>query len=437
LSKTRKLDPERSIRRHARIGLLALLLLLFGVGGWSALASIQGAVIAAGTVVVETSKKRVQHAEGGIVAEIHITDGDQVEAGDVLFDLDGTRIRAEQQILDGRRFDAEVRKERLLAEVDGRARLTLPPELEAKAKAYSEFAAMVQVQADLLRSRLAMGVHQDDQHEEQIKRLKAELEGLEHQKAGRQKELKLISTEIKAIETLTGKGLALRQGLNNLRRQDADVRAELGRLATAMASAEGQIKELVIKRADLKSRFENDALTQLEETTRRLSDLRAQQLATEDRLRRLHIRAPRSGLVHELAVHTEGAVIAPGDTLMNIVPVSDALIIEANIRTMDVDQVAVGQTAQIRFPAFNTRTTPTLKAKVRSVSADQSVDEKTGEPYYTVRLTLLDDEAERIEDGKITPGMPTEVMVTSDERTVLSYLMKPLSDQVTRAFREE
>jgi len=417
--------------------MLALLLLLFGVGGWSALASIQGAVIAAGTVVVETNKKRVQHAEGGIVAEIHIADGDQVGAGDVLFHLDGTRIRAEQQILEGRRFDAEVKRERLLAELDDRSDVALSAVLRAQADANPEFAAMVRVQAHLLRSRQAMRAHQDGQHAEQIARLKAELDGVEQQQAGRQAERRLIGAEIKAIDMLTGKGLALRQGLNNLRRQDADVRAELGRLATDKARALGQIKELEIKRANLKSQFETEALGQLEETASRLSDVRAQLLAIEDRLRRLSIRAPKGGLVHELSVHTVGAVIAPGDTLLYIVPASDALIVEASIRTVDIDQVTIGQTAQIRFPAFNTRTTPTLKANVRSVSADQSVDEQTGQPFYTIRLAFDDGEAERIKDGKITPGMPAEVMVTSDERTVLSFLMKPLSDQVIRAFREE
>ncbi len=437
MSRNSQTDPERSIRRHARVGMLALLLLIFGVGGWSALASIRGAVIAPGLVVVETSKKRVQHAEGGIVEAIHVAAGVHVEAGDMLFELDGTRIKAELQIIGTRLFDAEIKHVRLRAERDSRDGFVLPASLLTRSSSDPSFTRMVLVQHDLLAARQDMRRHQQGQHREQIERLRAELLGHREQQQGRRAELKLIRSEIKAVDTLTGKGLALRRQLNDLRRQEADAKADLGRLSTDMARAEGQIKELAIKLADIDTQFENDLLSQLEETSGTLSELKAQQLASEDRLRRLIIRAPRAGFVHELQVHTIGAVVGPGETLLHIVPENDGLIIEAKIRPVDIDQVALGQDAEIRFPTFNTRTTPSLAARIHSVSADQSQNEQTGESYYTVRLRLEEGEAARIKTGKITPGMPAEVLVTSEERTVISYLMKPLSDQITHAFREE
>lgn len=429
---------ERSIGRHALIGLLALACLVFGVGGWSAVASIQGAVIAAGVVVVETSKKRVQHAEGGIVKVIHVADGDQVEAGDVLFELDDTRTRAELDIIQSRLFEADVKRHRLLAGQEGLSAFTLPARLQKQVAKNPERRSVVAVQQDLLRTRKQLRRHQEAQHQEQITRLEAELAGYGEQEAGRQAEYRLVRSEIKAIETLTDKGLALRQGLNSLRRQEADIRAERGRLATDKARADGQIGELRVKLAEIGTRFENDRLTAREETGAMILDLKAQKVDAADRLARLTVKAPRGGFVHELAVHTVGAVILPGETLLHIVPKTDALVVEARVRPVDIDQLHRGQGARIRFPAFNSRTTPTLDATIRSISADQSLNEQTGETYYTVRLILDESESERLDQGDtILAGMPAEVMITSEERTVLSYLMKPLGDQVTRAFREE
>lgn len=429
---------ERSIRQHASIGLLALVCLLGGVGGWSAMASIQGAVIAAGVVVVETSKKRVQHAEGGIVKTIHVKDDDQVGAGDNLFELDDTQIRAELDIIEARLFEAEAKQRRLLAGQEGLSAFTVPATLRRQVEKRPEWRGVVEVQQELLRTRRLMRENQEAQHLEQIARLEAEVSGYREQEAGRRAEYLLIKGEIKAIETLTDKGLALRQGLNNLRRQEADIRAERGRLATDRARAEGEIKELRVRLAEIGTRFDHDRLTALEETSASILDLNAQKVEAKDRQTRLVVRAPRGGFVHELAVHTVGAVIAPGETLLHIVPITDALVIEAKVRTVDIDQLHLGQEAQIRFPAFNNRTTPTLTAIVRSISADQSLNEQTGETYYTTRLILDEGETDRFDQGDtILAGMPAEVLITSEERTVLSYLIKPLNDQIARAFREE
>lgn len=426
-----------STRRQLYGGGLVLVLLVGGIGGWSAIAKISGAVIAPGTVIVKSNKKRVQHAEGGIVRQINVDEGSSVKRGQVLFRLDGTRVRAELDIVRNRIFEALVKRDRLIAEREGRNEFKLMSHLKEFGRGADQIRAIVAVQRDLIVTRKEMRTNQKAQLRQRIAQYQREIEGLERQRKAKDEEAEILNGEIKNLTSLYEQGLSPVARLNALRRERSDVEYELGQILARIGQAGGRISEAEFKILETDERYRNDTLRQLEEVEGTWLELRQRRLALEDRLNRLDVVAPRSGRLHELKIHTVGAVISPGEVLAQVVPDTDELEIEARVRTIDIDNVRIGQAAHVRFTSFNMRTTPTIAATVVGLSPDQIVEDRTGNVYFRARIALDAKDRERLGSKVIVTGMPAEVFITTAQRTVISYLVQPLQDQIYRAFRED
>lgn len=428
---------DKTIKAQILIGASLALTLVGGVGGWAATTSLAGAVIAPATVVVESSKKKVQHDAGGIVAEIKVKNGDVVKRGDVLIRLDGTQTAAEIAALEKRLFDHEIRRRRLIAESTGKDQLELSAETLKKLESNPELKELVDVQEGLRVSRLGVREGERRQLNERIGQLESQVEGLRLLRESTATELKYFEEEVRALDELKSKSLVSAPRYNTLRRAEAEKRGMLGRTITDIARTESQISETRLQLAKDEMDARREILKELETIESESGQVEEQLRVAKDRQSKLDIVASDNGVIHELAVHTVGGVVRAGDTLASIVPSETKLVLDAKMQTIDRDQVHPGMTARVRFSAFNQRTTPEFVGHVDKIGSDQATDERTSTPYYVVRVVLDEDQLSRLGELEISPGMPAEVMMTSEPRTVLSYLMKPVSDQFLRAFREE
>ena len=429
-------DIAASLRRHLLVAGGVVLLLAGGLGAWAGLSEISSAVVANGVVVVESNVKRVQHREGGIVREIKARDGDLVAAGDLLLRLDDTVTRASLAILSTQLDELHAQAARLAAERDAAADISFPEAFMRRAGEPAIRAAISGQQA-LLKARRASLKGRKEQLREQIGQFEKQVEGLKVQQLSKEEEIALIARELGDLETLFAKALIPASRIYALRRDRARLVGERGGFIAQIAQAKEAISERRTQILQIEEEVRAEVLQQLQDTRSHIAQLTERENAAMDELRRVDIRAPRSGYVHQLAVHTVGGVIGPGETAMLIVPREDLLIIEARIEPMDVDRLSRDQPVVVRFPNFNQQTTPELEARVLSVSADLEVDRATGLSYYTARLALGDGEKEKLGGNVIVPGMPVEAFIVAGDRTVLSYLLKPLADQITHAFREE
>ena len=429
---------ENSINLHVLGGMVLSAFLLLGIGGWAFLASLQSAVIAPGTVVVQSSKQAVQHPDGGIVAAIHVKEGDNVDAGALLVLLDGTQLTAERNAILKRMGELSVRRWRLAAERDGLNELhpfthDLPLNGPVQ-KNNIEALKLVQINRFMKRREMLLG--RKKQLSERVIQLGQEVDGLDHIKKSKKQQLAIVDDELAGLNKLKSRDLVPVSRLNTMKRNQLTIAGDIGRLKTDIAQARGKIAETNLKLLEQDDSFEAEALKELETVEGELAQLREKRNAIDDKLKHLEIRSPRSGRVHEVAVHTVGGVIRSGDTMLSVIPDTDKLVVNARIRPQERDRVRDDMMARVRFTAFNSRTTPELMARVTWISPDQTVVSENQEPFYKVRIGLNEGELARLNGKKIKPGMPTEVMITSEERTVISYFLKPISDQFNRAFRE-
>jgi len=423
-----------SIRRHLLAGLAAIFVLVGGIGGWAATTELSGAVIAPGQLVVQSDVKKVQHPTGGVVAELNVRDGDSVEAGDVVVRLDDTVTRANLAIVVKSLQQLEARQARLEAERDGTDTVVFPASLLAL-QHDPEVARLIAGETKLFELRRSAREGQKAQLAERVDQLHEEIEGLTSQIAAKEREIELINEELVGVRDLWEKKLIQVQRVNELDRQAARLEGERGQLVAATAQARGRISEIELQVIQIDQDMRSEVAEELRDIQAKTAELVERKVAAEDELRRIDIRAPQSGRVHQLAVHTVGGVIGAGEVLMLTVPVTDELTVEAKIAPQDIDQVSVGQPAVLRFSAFNQRTTPEVRGEVTRVSADLTLDERTGISYYTARISLTADEARRLGNVSLAPGMPVEAFIQTGERTVLSYLTKPLADHAMRTFR--
>ncbi|MXN66501.1 HlyD family type I secretion periplasmic adaptor subunit [Stappia sp. GBMRC 2046] len=425
-----------SLRRHALAGAIMIAVLFGGLGGWAAIAKIGGAVIASGTIVVETNTKRVQHQEGGIVGEIAVREGDAVDAGDLLVRLDDTVVEANLVVVRKQLTELRAQDARLAGERDGQEAIAFPNDLVSR-EAEPDVALVLSGQRALAEARKASLDGRIDQLEDQIAQFDKQIDGLDAQRLAKQEEIALIDEELKGLMQLREKGLVPETRVTALRRDRARLEGERGGLIAEIARAGEAIGERRLQIIGLGDTFRQSVLEELQEVRSELARLEEQKIAAEDRMRRVDIRAPRSGYVHQLAVHTVGGVVGPGEVLMQIVPKEDLLVIEAQVAPTDIDLLYPGQAASVRLPSFDQRTTPELTARIVTLSADHAVDEATRLSFYTARLAIDPAELAKLGDNRLVPGMPVETFIATKERTVLSYLVKPLLDQVAHAFREE
>jgi HlyD family secretion protein len=425
---------QRSIRSHLLGGLAVVALLAGGVGGLAATTELSGAVIAPGSLVVDSNVKKVQHPTGGVVGELRARDGDKVKAGDIVVRLDETITQANLAIVVKSLNELQSRLARLEAERDNVDTIVFPAELLARA-GDPELARSMTGERNLFEFRKSARAGQKAQLRERIAQLKEEIQGLTGQVAAKKRETELIGQELEGVRDLWRKNLVQIQRVTALERDAARLEGERGQLIASTAQAKGKISEIELQILQIDQDLRSEVAKDLREVQGKIAELVERKVAAEDQLKRIDIRAPQNGMVHQSTVHTVGGVITPGEAIMLIVPEADALTVEAKLAPQDIDQVRVGQTAALRFSAFSQRTTPELDGVVSRVSADLTTDQRTGAAYYVVRITLSESELARLEGLRLVPGMPVEAFIRTGERTVLSYVMKPFTDQITRSFR--
>jgi len=432
----RSLPPQAPSRIEAAMakrivaGLVVVGLLMASFGGWAAATNIAGAVIASGSVVVDSHVKKVQHPTGGIVSEILVRNGDVVEAGDVLVRLDDTQARANIGLLHTQMAQLMGRRTRLEAEREQAETLHFPPGFE---RVHETAWAVAEGERRFHAVRLAARRGQVAQLRERIGQLQQEIVGLTAQHEAKNTEIQLMQQELDRIEEMRRKDLLPSTRLLAAQRDITRLKGEWGALLAQKARPQGQIAETELQIINVEQTAQTEASKELREVEARLGELAERAVAAEDQLRRIELKAPQGGIVHDLNVHTIGGIVAAGETLMSIVPNQDELSIEVRIAGADIDQVALGHGAVLRFPAFNQRTTPEAHGTVTRVGADVSKEAQSNASYFLVRISLDASDRERL---RLIPGMPVEAFIATGERTALSYLMKPVSDQFAKAFRE-
>jgi len=427
---------QRSIRAHLIIGLTVVAVLAGGLGGWASTQEISGALIAPGQIVVESNVKKVQHPTGGVVGELRAHDGDVVKAGDIVVRLDDTVTKANLAIVTKNLDAAMARGARLEAEQRGLEKIKFPPLLTERAGDPDVISVMAS-ESKLFDVRVNGRTGQKAQLRERIIQLNEEIAGLTAQATAKDQEIALVEKELSGVRQLYDQHLVQISRLTTLQRDAARLNGERAQYVASRAQAKGKITETELQIIQVDKDMVSEVSKDLRETNDKIGEFIERKITAEDQLRRVDIRAPQDGVVVQSTVHTVGGVITAGDAIMLIVPQADDLQVEAKVNPQDIDKLQIGQKTLLRLSAFNQRTTPELNGVVSRVSADVTTDQRTGQSYYTIRVSMTPGEIARLGDVKLIPGMPAEAFVQTGDRTVMSYLMKPLSDQVMRAFREK
>ncbi|HEV2900224.1 MAG TPA: HlyD family type I secretion periplasmic adaptor subunit [Pseudaminobacter sp.] len=429
-------DVSRSIHRHLLAGLLASVIFVGGAGAWAAVTNLSGAVVASGHFVVDSHVKKVQHPTGGVVGEILVHEGDKVKAGNTLIRLDATQTRANLAIVIKRLDELAARLARLEAERDDLGQIAFPDWLLAR-KDVPDVASAIHSETRLFEFRRQSREGRQAQLAERVIQYEHEIDGLKAQEIAYEKGIEILQKEITALSGLRDQGIVSDQRLNSLKTQAATFGGERGEKIAYQAQTAGRITETRLQILQIDQDLKTEVGQELREVQAQVGEYVERKVAAEDELRRIDIVAPQSGTIQQLAVHTVGGVITPADPIMLIVPEGDDLALEVWITPKDIDQIQLGHKAVLRMSAFNLSTTPELNGYVSRIAADLATDERAGISYYLVRLSVSQAELTKLKDLTLVPGMPAEAMVKTGERTALSYLVKPLSDQISRAFREE
>jgi HlyD family secretion protein len=425
-----------SIHRHIVVGCAVVVFLAIGLGGWASTAEISGALISQGSLVVDSNVKKVQHPTGGVVGEVRVREGDHVKAGDILVRLDETVTRANLAIVTKGLTELYARHARLAAERDGAESVAVPKELASRVDDPDVQEALLS-ERKLFELRRKARLGQKGQLQERIKQLNEQIAGLTAQQDAKGKEMSLIDQELQGVRDLWAKNLVQINRLTSLEREAARLQGERGQLIASAAEAKGKIVETQLQIIQVDQELSSDVAKELREADGKIGEYVERKVTAEDQLRRTDLRAPQDGIVFQLTVNTVGGVVAAGDPVMLIVPAADNLLVEAKVDPKDIDQVQFGQPVVLRFSAFNMRTTPELNGNVVRISADITTDQRTGQSYYLVRIAMTADQIGRLGDVKLSPGMPVEAFIQTGDRTMISYLVKPLRDQLMRSFREK
>lgn len=426
---------RRSIRRNLLGGMSAIVLLVGLIGLWAGTADISGAIIAHGAVVVETSEKTVQHPTGGIIGKIFVRDGDRVQAGDLLVQLSDTIARANLAFVTKSLDELYARKSRLLAERDGVGQMALSPTLVSRT-GEPEVAAMVASEERLFRLRQIALSGNKARLRERMDQLRKQIEGYSAQELAKTREIQLINSELEGIRTLFEQKLTPMSKVTANEREATRIMGERAQLGASIAQARGAIAEIELQILQLDKEFASDTGSELREVEGKIAEFEERKVTAEDQLSRMNIRAPASGTIHQSTVHTVNGVIGAGEPIMLIVPDTDTLAVEVKVAPQDIDQLLIGQDSLLRFTAFNQRTTPEVEGVVSMIAADVTHDPRTNESYYVARIALDMKAVARLGPVTLIPGMPVEAFIKTGDRKVISYLTKPLTDQMMRAFRD-
>lgn len=425
-----------SIGRNIWAGVAVSVVLVGSVAGWAGTTDISGAVIAPGALVVDSNVRKVQHPTGGVVGEIRARDGDRVKAGDIVVRLDATVTRANLAIVSKGLDELLARKARLEAERDDRDAVEFPQALLSRA-ADPDVAHIMTGERRLFDLRLAARTGQKAQLRQRIAQYQQEVQGLAAQAGAKAREFELIQKELVGARELWDMNLYPITKYTLLQREATRIDGERAQLLSAGAQVGGKIAETELQIVQVDRDLASEVAKELREGDAKIGEFVERKVSAEDQLQRIDIRAPSDGVVHQSTVFTVGGVItANSEPLMLIVPEADKLMIEAKVSPQDIDQLRPGQPALLRFSAFNQRTTPEINGALSRISADVMTEQRTGASYYTVRIAITADELARLGDVKVVPGMPVETFIRTGDRKVLSYLVKPITDQIARAFRE-
>lgn len=421
--------------RQFSFGLVTAGAFLGIAGTWASTVEITGAVIAPGQFVVDSNVKKVQHPSGGIVGELKVKEGDAVRAGDLLIRLDETVLRANVQVILKQLDELRVRGARLECERSVCTRVTFPTEITARATE-PELAQLISSEHALFQARKSARMTLQDRLGLRIGQLLSEMEGLKLQQKARGEQTVVSREEMSGLQALKQQRLVQMPRYNNMERDLIGLEAQMGQLGTSIAQVQGKITETQLQIINIDEDLRSEVSKELREIQPKAAELEEKRVAAEDQLRRSEIRAPQSGTVHQLSVHTIGGVIATGEPIMLIVPANEPFRLEVRIAPQDIDQLQIGQPAIVRVHAFNRRTTPELAGQIERISADISKDTQTGMPYYAARLVLTDTELDKLSGLKLVAGMQADAFIRTGERTFLDYLTKPITEQIARAFKD-
>jgi HlyD family secretion protein len=435
MSGSKPASAQSSIRLHLIVGLTVVVLLAGGLGGWASTAEISGALIAPGSIVVESSVKKVQHPTGGVVGEVRAHDGDLVKTGDIVVRLDDTVTKANLAIVTKNLDGMLARAARLEAEQQGVDKIVFPASLLDRADD-PDVKNVIASETKLFEVRTTGRVGQKAQLRERIKQLNEEIAGTQAQAQAKDQEIALVDKELVGVRSLYDQHLVQMTRMTTLQRDSARLSGERAQYIAAIAQAKGKITETELQIIQVDKDMVSDVSKDLRETNDKIGEYVERKVTAEDQLRRVDIRSPQDGMVEQSTVHTVGGVITAGDAIMMIVPQADDLQVEAKVNPQDIDKLQVGEKTLLRLSAFNQRTTPELNGAVIRVSPDVTTDQRTGQSYYTIRVSMPPEEVARLGEVRLIPGMPVEAFVQTGDRTMLAYLIKPLKDQLMRAFRE-
>ncbi|MCI0910759.1 HlyD family type I secretion periplasmic adaptor subunit [Pseudomonas putida] len=427
-------DMPTSDRGIRRIG-LTIVFVTFGIfGTWAAVAPLSNAVHGSGVVTVQNYRKTVQHLEGGIVKELLARDGDLVKQGDPLIVLDEAQLSSEYESTRNQLIVARYKEARLRAERDGLQ--AIPPvtmEGTDSDRAMEALAGEQQVfkaRHDALQGEISV-------NRERIEQMKQQIAGLNDMIRTKRNLEKSYTGEIKQLKELLAEGFVDNQRLLEQERKLDMLKTEVADHESTITKTKLQIGETELQIVQLKKKFDSDVANELSEVQAQVFDLQEKEAALRDRLSRVVIRAPESGMVLDMKVHTIGGVVSAATPLLDIVPASSELVIEAKVATKDIDRLELGKTADIRFSAFNQATTPVIEGTLIRISADSLTEERTGDPYYLVRVKVTEDGMKKLGNRKLQPGMPADVLINAGDRTMLQYLLKPARNMFAESLIEE
>jgi HlyD family type I secretion membrane fusion protein len=423
-------------KRPALLGYLVIVLTFGGLGGWSAFARLDSAVVAPGVVTVESSRKTVQHFEGGIVHDIFVREGQHVNENDLLFKLDDTQAQANADVARNQLAANAAQEARLMAERDGTENITFPAELTK----YAEVPVVKEAIADQLKQfaeRRASLQGQTSILENKVMQYETEIGGLAEEKAATERQLGWIENELTDLRGLLEKGLVQKPRVSSLEREKARLEGVIGRSTADTSKARNGIAEAKLQIDQLRKKFQEDVNAAIVDVRQKIADLREKALVTRDILRRVEIRAPRAGVVQNVRVATIGGTVRAGEPLLELVPEGEGLVVNAQISPMDIDSIRPDMVAEVRFSSFHAKVLPVIMGKVASLSRDRLTDEQSKQPYFLARIVVDEENVPPEIHGRITAGMPADVIVPTGERTVVDYLVRPLRNRARKALREQ
>lgn len=425
-----------SAARPLWTGFLTIVVLVAGFGGWGVLTSISGAIVSPGQIEVEQNRQVVQHLDGGVVAEIAVQEGQTVQAGDVLIRLDGSLLTSELTIVEGQLYENLARSARLAAERDDADTISFPADLLALAAQRSDVADQIEGQRRLFLARRETVAKQTEQLQRRLEQTAAQIAGIDAQRDAQTEQLALVGAEADSQKSLLARGLAQSARVMDLEREAASLNGRIAELAATRAQAEGRGTEVELEILRLAAARREEASTQLRDLGPQTLELAERRRALVERITRLEIRAPVSGIVLGLAVTTPRSVIRAADPLLYLIPQDRPLVIATRVQPIHIDEVHVGQPVRLVFSAFSARTTPELAGQVVLISADAFTDERTQTTYYRAEIVLDEGELAKLGPVTLVPGMPVEAFIQTGARTPMAYLVKPFTDYFARAFRE-